>query len=119
VDVPIVQDIIDSGRVPDGLNLYGVNTGTDETRANYPPTKWLIAEGWTPPTLLDDEANTAASALGLTAYPYWIVLDGEGRVVTRRSGELTEEAILELMNVAVGIASPDAVDEGESSSADG
>lgn len=117
-DVPVVQDIIDSGDAPADLNLYAVATSTDETRPNYPPTRWLEGEGWTVPTMLDDRTNTAGASFGLTAYPYWVVLDGAGNVVTRLSGELGRDAILNVMNQAAGVEPLGPVEGGESSSAD-
>ena len=50
------------------------------------------------PTLLDDEDSSAGAAYGLTFFPFWVVLDGEGSVAGRFTGEVTLdqfEAIVE------------------------
>lgn len=114
-EVPVLQDVADSGQVPDGLNVYAVATGTDEGAPNYPPTRWLIGEGWTYPTMLDDESSSAAAAFGLTSYPYYVILDGDGRVLGRLSGELGEDNLVELMNTAVSEETTGDIDGGESS----
>ncbi|MEX0660061.1 MAG: TlpA disulfide reductase family protein [Egibacteraceae bacterium] len=87
-EVPAVQEWLDDGGLPEGVHLYGVATGTDAARPNFPPTDWLADEGWTPSTLLDDDASRAGQAYGLTGYPYWVLLDGDGRVAGRHVGAL-------------------------------
>jgi cytochrome c biogenesis protein CcmG, thiol:disulfide interchange protein DsbE len=114
-EVPVLQDIADAGQIPEGLNTYAVVTGTDESAPNYPPTRWLQGEGWTYPSILDDESSSAATAYGLTSYPYYVVLDGENRVLGRLSGELGEDALLELMNTAAAGESAEDLEGGESS----
>jgi hypothetical protein len=39
------------------------------------------------PTVLDDEDQSVAAAYGLSAYPFIVTLDAEGRVMARASGE--------------------------------
>jgi cytochrome c biogenesis protein CcmG/thiol:disulfide interchange protein DsbE len=87
-EVPIVQEWIDSGDVPEGFEIESVSTGVDSTRPNYSPSNWLASAGWTPPVLLDDEAQTAAISYGLTGFPYFVILDAEGNVWQRGSGEI-------------------------------
>ncbi|MCZ7628859.1 MAG: TlpA family protein disulfide reductase [Microthrixaceae bacterium] len=79
-EVPVVQEWIDDGSVPDGLDLYSVSTAVDSGRPNYPPSNWLSGEGWTPPVLLDNEAADAANAWGLPGYPYFVFVDSNGNV---------------------------------------
>lgn len=114
-EVPVLQDIADAGEVPEGLNTYTVVTGTDETAPNYPPTRWLIDEGWTYPSILDDESSSAAAAFGLSSYPYFVLLDGEGQVIGRLSGELDRDTVLEMMNAAVSEQTTEDIEGGESS----
>jgi cytochrome c biogenesis protein CcmG/thiol:disulfide interchange protein DsbE len=87
-EVPVVQQWVDDGRVPDGVDLVSVSTAIDANRPNYPPDAWLADEGWTAPVLVDGD-NTAAQAAGLSAYPFFVAIDGDGAVVLRASGELT------------------------------
>ena len=87
-EVPVVQAWVDGGGLPEGVDLVTVSTAADERRPNYPPADWLAAEGWTAPVLVDGD-NAAAVAAGLTAYPFFVAVDGDGEVTGRTSGELT------------------------------
>jgi hypothetical protein len=67
---------------------------------NYPPSAWLEREGWTSPVVVDDRASTVGATFGVTGYPYFVFVDGNGRVAHRASGELPisyiEERIVDL-----------------------
>ncbi|HEY8546192.1 MAG TPA: thioredoxin family protein [Acidimicrobiales bacterium] len=91
-EVPIVQRWLDEGRKPVGVDLVTVATAMDATRSNYPTSEWLDEEGWASPTLADGD-NHAAAAYGLAAFPFWVVVGGDGKVVERRTGELTAEEL--------------------------
>jgi cytochrome c biogenesis protein CcmG, thiol:disulfide interchange protein DsbE len=86
-EVPRVVELADQG-VFDGVTVTAVPTGTNEDAANYPPSAWLAGEDWPFRVLLDDEQSSAARALGATSVPYFVFLDGDGKVVGRFSGEL-------------------------------
>jgi cytochrome c biogenesis protein CcmG, thiol:disulfide interchange protein DsbE len=96
VEVPVLVDLQEEGEL-DGIRLVGVLTGTDANRPNHPPVAWLEREGWTAEVMLDDERGTAASAYGLSGFPFLVYLDGDGDVVARTSGEVGREALLELI----------------------
>ena len=87
-EVPVVQQWVDDGRLPEGVDLVSVSTAIDPNRPNYPPDAWLADEGWTAPVLVDAD-NSAAQAVGLSAYPFFVAIDGDGTVVLRTTGELT------------------------------
>ena len=91
-EVPVVQQWVDDGRLPEGVDLVSVSTAIDPNRPNYPPDAWLADEGWTAPVLVDAD-NSAAQAVGLSAYPFFVAIDGDGRVVLRTSGELTTDQL--------------------------
>ncbi len=101
-EVPAVQAWLEAGELPAGTKLVAVATGTDAARANYPPSAWLEREGWTPPVLVDDAAGTAAEAYGLSAYPFWVLLDGDGNVAVRAAGGVTPEAVGEALVALAG-----------------
>ncbi|HEX6419387.1 MAG TPA: TlpA disulfide reductase family protein [Acidimicrobiales bacterium] len=86
-EVPVVQRWVDEGGLPEGVDLVAVSTAADERRPNYPPAAWLAGEGWTAPTLVDGD-GAAATASGVSAFPFFVAVDGEGTVVARTSGEL-------------------------------
>jgi cytochrome c biogenesis protein CcmG/thiol:disulfide interchange protein DsbE len=92
-EVPLIQDWLDAQGVPQGVDLYSVATSIDASQPNYPPDAWLEREGWTVPVLVDDFKNSAATAYGLTAFPYFVFVDAEGNVVGRATGELTIEQL--------------------------
>jgi thiol-disulfide isomerase/thioredoxin len=85
-EVPLVQQWIDDGNLPDDVEMIGVATSTDQLRPNWPPQEWLINEGWTVPTLLDDQLGTVAVNYGMSATPFYVVLDGENKVIRRVVG---------------------------------
>jgi len=86
-EVPVVQQWVDEGGLPRAVDLVSVSTAIDANRPNYPPNVWLADEGWTAPVLVDAD-NTAAQAIGLSAYPFFVAIDGDGTVVLRATGEL-------------------------------
>jgi thiol-disulfide isomerase/thioredoxin len=85
-EVPIVQDWLDSAPLPDNVELISVTTSISSTRDNYPPSAWLDREGWSSPVLRDDESSSVSNAYGLTAFPYWVFLAGDGTVLARVTG---------------------------------
>lgn len=87
-EVPRIVDLVTADGVPEGVDLYSVSTGADPTAANYPPSAWLEREGWTIPVLTDDRSGSAARAYGLNAFPFLVLVDADGRVVSRTSGEI-------------------------------
>ena len=70
-----------------GLRIYGINIDGPDTAAQVAP--WVQREGYRFPVLLDRET------LLLTRYnprgdiPYYVVLDGEGRVLKDHQGYMT------------------------------
>lgn len=94
-EVPRVQEWIDEGNLPDDIEVWGIATNTNKGQPNYPPSSWLEREGWTENLLMDDQAYTTAAAFGLSGFPFWVIVDGDGNVVARSSGQ-TEIAQIEL-----------------------
>jgi cytochrome c biogenesis protein CcmG, thiol:disulfide interchange protein DsbE len=87
-EVPLVQDWLDSGGLPEGVDLIAVSTSIDPSRPNYPPEDWLAEEGWTPPTIVDP-TGAVADAYGLAAFPFWVFVGEDGTVRARTTGELS------------------------------
>lgn len=94
-EVPVVQDWVDGGGLPDGVDLLTVSTAIDSRRPNYPADEWLAREGWTAPVLVDGQ-DQAAEAAGLTSFPFFVAVDADGNVVARASGELTEAQLTDI-----------------------
>ncbi len=92
-EVSALQPWIDENGIPDGVDLVSVATMNDEARPNYPPDAWLESEGWTPRVVVDSATNRIANAFGLSATPFYVLVDGSGNVVQRISGGLSVEVV--------------------------
>jgi cytochrome c biogenesis protein CcmG, thiol:disulfide interchange protein DsbE len=90
------------GNLRDDVDLYAVATLHDATRPNWPPDEWFEREGYTGPVLVDDADGSVASAYGLSATPFWVALDAEGRVVARVAGMQPLDRIELLADLAAG-----------------
>jgi thiol-disulfide isomerase/thioredoxin len=86
-EVPKVQDWLDANGLPEGVDFVSVATSIDQSRPNYPPDGWLASEGWTPPVLVDSD-DSVATAFGLSAFPYWVAVNGDGTVAQRWTGSV-------------------------------
>lgn len=99
-EVPLISQYLAQNGMPAGVDLYTVATSTNETRPNYPPNPWLVKEQWPVKTIADNEKNDAASAYGVTGFPYFVVVGADGKVITRTSGELTMAQFQQLIDQA-------------------
>lgn len=105
-EVPRIVTLAQSGGIPSGVDLVGVATSTDEARPNFPPSEWLQEEAWPGAVLVDTASNEVANAYGLSSFPFFVVLDDQGRVVTRQSGELSEDQLRALVDEAARSSTP-------------
>ena len=101
-EIPLLADWLKSNELPSGVDLYTVSTGVTSKRPNYPPSSWLEEEGWKATTLADTEDGKAAEAYGLSAFPYFVAVDGAGKVVARTTGEITTDQFDDLARRALG-----------------
>lgn len=90
-----------SGGVPDGLQVIAVTTAADPSRPNYPPSKWIVDRQWTWPVLADSQTQDAAVAMGLTSFPFVVILDADGKVLTRWAGEKGADGIQQAVDAAL------------------
>jgi cytochrome c biogenesis protein CcmG, thiol:disulfide interchange protein DsbE len=88
-EVPRLQDWLDQNHMPSDVKLTAIATANDSSAVNYPASDWLRGAGWSVPTILDDASQSGALAVGTSAYPFFVVVDAQGKVVFRTSGELT------------------------------
>ncbi len=80
---------LDGGnRLPEGVEFFGVSTRVNPEQGNYPPSLWLKDAGWSFPVLMDDAADTVATAFGLSGTPFWVFVDSDGMLVDRGSGRI-------------------------------
>jgi thiol-disulfide isomerase/thioredoxin len=99
-EVPVVQDWIDAGNLPEDVELISVATATDRTRTNWPPQDWLVEEGWTAPVIMDDQVGTVAASYGMAGTPFYVVLDGDNTNLGRISGEIGTAGFEALVGLA-------------------
>lgn len=79
-----------AGRFPN-TELVTVTTSMDETRGN-PLTPYLDSSQFPFPVLVDPDLRLATQ-FGTSAFPFWIVTDGNGQVVLRVAGAIGIEAV--------------------------
>lgn len=97
-EVPQLNEWRDSGEVPEGLQVIAVTTAVRADAPHYPPSTWISDEmGWTWPVLADSPANEAALAFGVSGFPFSVILDTDGTVLGRASGELGLDGIQEFV----------------------
>lgn len=99
-EVPVVQDWVDAGNLPDGVKLVAVSTLTDRRRPNWPPQNWLVRESWSSPVIMDNNINAVSAAFGMAGTPFWVALDGNNRVLARVAGEIGVDGIAQLAGLA-------------------
>ena len=99
-EVPIVQEYIDTFGLPADVEVIGILTSIDRSRDNYPPHDWLVEEGWSE-TQIYDLDREIGTVYGLNAFPYWVTLDKDLKVVNRVTGKLTPDQITVLINVLI------------------
>ena len=89
-EVPLLVEWEKSGDMPSGIDILAVATGTDSANPNYPPSEWLALENFpaTWPVLADSKDAVGADAFGLSGYPYFVLVGGDGKVLWRSSGEV-------------------------------
>jgi len=101
-EVPLITGWLPTATLPGTLDLISVSTGVNPNAANYPPSLWLEREGWPVPVIRDDASGTVAASFGLSAYPYFVFVDGDGRVVLRATGGLPTEALEQIITQLTG-----------------
>lgn len=91
-EIPVINQLRDEGRIPDGVNVVGVSTAFNPGRPNWPPGEWLDDMDWTftaIPDGIDTQRETyiAAADFGIGGFPFSMLVDGDGTVTQRWSGE--------------------------------
>ena len=89
-EVPLLVEWEKSGKMPAGIDIVAVATGTDSANPNFPPSEWLTRENFpaTWPVMADSADKVGGDAFGLTGYPYFVLVGGDGKVLWRTSGEV-------------------------------
>ena len=103
-EVPLLVQWNRDGLVPSGLDVIAVATSTDPASPNFPPSEWLAREEFPPlwPVMTDSGEKTAANAMGVSGFPFFVLLDSRGKVALRISGEIEMPVLTEQINKALG-----------------
>ena len=103
-EVPLLVQWEKDGRTPTGVDVIAVATGTDPANPNYPPSEWLAREEFPAlwPVIADSKDKTAANAFGLSGYPYFVLVDAQGKVFKRASGEVAMDDLTAMINQMIG-----------------
>lgn len=101
-ELPLIQDWVESGALPEGVELYGATVLTNRVRDGdtWPPQEWLAEEGWTTPTLMDDQEGSIVQAYGMTGTPTYVVLGPDNENLGRLSGEIGVDGLNALAGLA-------------------
>ena len=89
-ELPRIADWLASNQLPPGVEVIAVSTAVDPDSPNYPPSAWFEKEQWPAVAVRDSAESEIGEAYGLQGFPYTVVVDGRGSVVTRVSGELSD-----------------------------
>ena len=89
--------------LPANVEAVSVSTGVDPNRPNYPPSEWLTPEAWPTPIIIDTADGAISSAFGLSAFPFWTILDPNGVVLARTAGSLPLETVEGLIANLAGL----------------
>jgi thiol-disulfide isomerase/thioredoxin len=97
-EVPVINGMRDAGSFPDDLNIIAVSTGVSPDRPNFPPSEWINDVDWTYPVIVDGFDMAAGSFIGTSAYglngfPFLVLIDADGNVAARWSGESSSDEI--------------------------
>ncbi len=109
-EVPRLNELRDAGSFPDDLNIVAVSTALNPTRPNFPPSQWISDVDWTYPVIADgvdprsDQPFIAATAYGVDGFPFTTLLDADGKVAARWSGEREPEQVLDLITTNLGLS---------------
>ena len=101
-EIPVLNGLRDARSFPAGLNIVAVSTAVSAGRPNFPPDAWLDRMDWTYPVIadgidLEHEVLIAADAFGVTGFPFVVLIDGDGTVQARWSGNRPAEEIIRLV----------------------
>ncbi len=104
-EVPLLVQWNRDGLVPSGIDVIGIATSSDPASPNFPPSEWLAREEFPAlwPVMTDSGEKTAAAAMGVSGFPFFVLLDSNGKVALRVSGEIEMQVLTEAINKALGV----------------
>ena len=88
-EIPLLASALHRDALPANVEMTLVSTGVKSSAPNYPPSKWLSGVQWPTPVIADNAGSSAAKAFGLSAYPYFVFVDGHDKLVARTTYSAT------------------------------
>ena len=98
-EVQELSEYLNEVGLPPDVRLVSVSTAIDKTRYNYPPHEWLKLERWPIPVMTDTPDSKIAEALGVTAFPFMVLIDDQGNVVLRLFGEIGKDEFQDIIDL--------------------
>ncbi len=107
-EIPRINSLRDEARFPDDLNIVAVATASSPQRPNFPPGPWLDDMDWTYSAMADGidtvrETFIAAEAFGVSGFPFVTLIDGNGDVAARWSGETDPDQFITRIDQYLGL----------------
>ncbi len=99
-ELPRITEWLSDSPAPAGVEVIAVSTAVNDTRVNYPPSAWFEREEWPATVVRDSAESEIGDAYGLRSFPYTVVLGGDGTVLARWSGELSQDQWESLLTAA-------------------
>lgn len=103
-EIPVLNEWRNSGAIPEDVRVVGISTAVSEERPNFPPAEWLVEKEWEWDVIADGSDANAMNAYGVTGFPFFVMLDADGSVVARGSGEQPIEVLDQLAAAATDSA---------------
>jgi len=109
-EVPRIEQLQKDGKIPDGLNVIAVLSGSRPDAPNWPPADWIHEMGWTYPTIMEGVDLTLPNpylihqAYGVGGFPFVTIIDADGNVALRWSGEREDsDAMIDEVTSVLGL----------------
>lgn len=102
-EIPVLNELRDADRFPGWLNIVAVSTSARPDAPNFPPAQWFEDVDWTYPVVVDgvdmeQQTFIAADAYGVSGFPFIALVDGDGKVAARWSGEAGADEVINRIN---------------------
>ena len=104
-EVPLLVQWNQDGLVPSGVDVIAVATSTDPASPNFPPSEWLAREEFPAlwPVMADSAEKTAAGAMGVSGFPFFVLIDSSCKVAFRGSGEIEMKVLTDIITKTLGV----------------